>query len=162
VLPVTRTLLAFALLATLAPVAVRARLGDNLSQLRSRYGRPAPQAHRDPTSAVWFFEGEEGELVFTVTFNAKGESIAEGLKPVKRAHFPADTVQDFIDLQMAPYRGSQTTRAVKPGEKYNFGGKTMVCAEQESVLVDEPNRILIVWTRIGLLSVMAVRPEMIR
>jgi len=155
--------LLFLLLAGLLFTPAHARLGETLAQLKQRYGSPAPQARRDPGSAAWFFEGEDGELVFSVTFNAKGESIAEGLKPLKRARFPQNTVQDFIDLQMAPYRGSKTLRSFnKPGEKYTFAGKTLDCGEQESVIVDEPNGILIVWTRAGLPSVMAVRPEMLR
>jgi hypothetical protein len=162
VFPAPRFLLALALLASLIPTTGHARLGETLAQLKQRYGTPAPQARRDPGSAAWFFEGEDGELAFTVTFNAKGESIAEGLKPLKRALFPQNTVQDFIDLQMAPYRGSKTLRAFQPGDKYTFAGKVFACGEQESALVDEPNGILIVWTRSGVPSVMAVRPEMIR
>lgn len=161
-LPASRSLLAIALLASLILTTGQARLGETLAQLKERYGKPAPQARKDPGSAVWFFEGEDGELAFSVTFNAKGESIAEGLKPLKRARFPQDAVDNFLDLQMAPYRGSKTTRTVKPGEKYTFAGKTLVCAEQESIVVDEPNGILIVWTHTGLISVMAVRPEMLR
>jgi len=157
-----RSLLVVILLGPLALTSVHARLGENLAQLRLRYGKPAPQERRDPTSAVWFFEGEDGQLAFSVTFNAKGESIAEGLRPLKRARFPEGTVQDFIDLQTDPYRGSKTLRAVKSGEKYTFAGKPMVCGEQESVVVDEVNGILVVWTHTGLTSVMAVRPEMLR
>lgn len=158
----SRSLLTLALLASLVVTTSQARLGETLAQLKARYGRPAPQERKDPRSAVWFFEGEEGELAFSVTFDAKGLSIAEGLKPLKQARFPANTVEDFFDLQMEPSRGSKTSRTVKPGEKYTFAGKTFICAEQESVVVDEPNALLIVWTHTGLTSVMAVRPEMLR
>ena len=157
-----RSLLSLTLLASVALTSAHARLGENLTQLRARYGKPAPQERRDPSSAVWFFEGEDGQLAFSVTFNAKGVSIAEGLRPIKRARFPEGTVQDFIDMQMDPYRGSKTLRNLKSGEKYTFAGKPMVCGEQESVLVDEANGVLIVWTHAGLTSVMAVRPEMLR
>jgi hypothetical protein len=148
--------------ACLVFTTAHARLGETLAQLKVRYRDPAPQAHRDPSSAVWFFEGEDGELVYNVTFNAKGLSIAEGLKPVKRARFPKETVQDFITLQLEPYRGSPTTRILNPGDKYTFAGRTMVCGEQEYVVVDDPNGVLIVWSRSGMPSVIAIRPEMLQ
>jgi len=157
-----KRLLSIILPACLVLTTAHARLGETLAQLKARYRDPLPQAHRDPGSAVWLFEGDDGQLVYTVTFNAKGLSIAEGLKPLKRALFPRDTVQDFIDMQLEPYRGSKTTRTLKPGEQYTFAGKTMVCGEQESVVMDEPNGVLIVWNRSGLPSVIAIRPEMLQ
>ena len=154
----TAALLACLTLATTG----QARLGETLDQLKEHLGRPEPLLRKDANSAVWFFEGEDGQLLYTVTFNAKGESIAEGLKPLKRARFPQDMVQGFIDSQTAPYRGSKTIRTVQPGEKYRFAGKALVCGEQEVVVVDDPNGLLIVWTRDGIPSVMAVRPEMVQ
>jgi hypothetical protein len=157
-----RLLLAGLLISLTLATTGQARLGETLDQLKERLGKPEPQLRKDASAAVWFFEGEDGQLLYTVTFNAKGFSIAEGLKPLKRARFPKDTVQDFIDSQTAVYRGSKTILTVKPGEKYRFAGKVLVCGEQEVVLVDDPNDLLIVWTRGGIPSVMAVRPEMVR
>lgn len=156
------SLLVAALVFIAATATSHARLGETFDTLKGRLGKPAPQARKDTSAAVWFFEGQDGELIYTVTFNAKGVSIAEGLKPSKYAMFLQNTVRDFIDGQLAPYRDSKTTRVVKPGEKYIFGGQGYVCGEQEQVIVDDPNEILIVWAKGGLPSVIAVRPEMMQ
>ena len=154
--------LTIVLLAGLLITPGQARLGESIVKLKERFGQPASQGRKDSNAAVWFFEVEDGQLVYTVTFNAKGQSIAEGLKPLKHAQFKRETVQDFIDSQMEPYRGSKTTRTVKPGENYSFAGKLLICAAQESIIVDDPNGILIVWTRGGLPSVIVVGPEMMK
>lgn len=151
-----------ALLACLSVTTSHARLGETIAQLRERFGSPAPQIKKDDTSAVWFFEIQDGQLAYTVTFNAKGESIAEGLKPLKRALLGRDHAMNFVDGQLLPYRDSPTKHVVKPGEKYTFGGKEFICLKEEYVVVDEPNRILVVWTHTGLISVLAVSPEMIK
>ncbi len=161
-LPAPRSLLVAALVLFAAAASSFARLGETFDTLRERMGKPAPQLKRDPSSAVWYFEGQDGLLVYSVTFNAKGVSIAEGLKPDKHAMFLHNTVEDFIAGQLVPYRGSKNTLTLHPGEKYSFAGKAFVCGEQEQVIVDDPNGILIVWTRGGLPSVIAVRPEMVR
>jgi hypothetical protein len=147
--------LILALLACLLLVPARARLGEKLDELKKRYGTPAPQAQKDSGSAVWFFEGEDGQLAYSVRFDAKGRSIAEGLKPVGYAIFSRNTVQNFIDGQLAPYRDSKTMLRVNPGEKYGFGGKSYVCGSQEMVIVDDANNLLIVWSRGGVPMVLA-------
>lgn len=155
----TRHLLFLLLAAGLVPTSY-AVLGESAAKIRERFGKPMPQVHNDPTSQVWLFEGEDGQLVYSVTLDAKGISIAEGLKPLKLAKFPRATVQDFIDGQLAPYRGSKTVLTPKAGEKYTFGGKVFVCGDHESIVVDDPNRILIIWSTGGAPSVIAVRPEL--
>lgn len=157
-----RRLLALALLTSLPFATAHARLGETAATLRERFGRPNPQINRDDSTATWFFEAQDGQLVYTVTFNAKGISIAEGLKPLKRAILGRQNAQDFIDGQLQPYKDSKTQRVVKPGEKYKFGGKEFICLKEEYVVVDEPNNILVVWTHTGLISVLAVSTEMIR
>jgi hypothetical protein len=137
-----------------------ARLGESLTKLKEHFGKPQPQAQKD--AVFWLFEGEDGQLVYTVTLNAKGVSIAEGLKPLKFARLTRENAENFIDGQLGPHRGSKTARTVNPGEKYVFAGKSFVCAEQEYVIVDDANGILIVWTKGGLPYVMAVSPEMIK
>ena len=158
----TRRLIFTLLVALAALASAHARLGETATTLRERFGRPEPQVHRDDTTAVWFFEAQDGRLVYTVTFNAQGISIAEGLKPLKRAILGKENAQNFIDGQLQPYKDSKTQRIVKPGEKYKFGGKKFICLKEEYVVVDEPNNILVVWTHTGLISVLAVSAEMIK
>jgi hypothetical protein len=159
VLPAHRIVLI--LLSCLVLSTGHARLGETLAKIKERYGKPAAQTRKD--AAVWFFDTEdERQLVYTVTFNANGRSIAEGLKPLKRAVLTQDAAQRFIDGQIEPYRESKTMRTVRPGENYVFARQQFTGAEQEIVIVDDPNGILIVWTRGGLPSVMAVSPEMFK
>ena len=137
-----------------------ARLGETVGQLKNRLGKIVDQPRKD--TAIWLVETRGGTLSYTVTFDAKGRSIAETLKPVQSADFSRETAQGFINLQLEPYQGSKTTYAVRPGEKYGFAGKSFVCSPQQWVIVDEPNGILIVFTQGGSPSVMAVRPEFMR
>jgi hypothetical protein len=155
-----RSLLVAALVFSAAATFAHARLGESLAKLKEHFGKPQPQAQKD--AVFWLFEGEDGQLVYTVTFNAKGVSIAEGLKPLKFARLTRQNAENFMDEQLGPLRGSKTARTVNPGEKYVFAGKSFVCAEQEYVIVDDANGILIVWTKGGLPYVMAVSPEMIK
>jgi len=156
----SRSLLLAALVLSAASTSVHARLGDTLAKLTEHFGKPPPQEKK--AAVFWLFEGEDGQLVYTVTFNAKGVSIAEGLKPLKYARLPRETAENFIDGQLGPLRGSKTSKVVNPGEKYVFAGKTFVCAEQEYVIVDDANGMLIVWTKSGLPFVMVVGPEMMK
>ena len=94
--------LIFILLASLMVVSTRAQPGETLDALKKRYGTPAPQDRRDSRSAVWLFEGEDGQLAYSVTFDAHGKSIAEGLKPMRYAIFSRSTVQNFIDGPFPP------------------------------------------------------------
>ncbi len=146
----------------IAPATAHARLGETESELKKRYGNPLPQVRKDAMN--WLFEADEdgGQLLLSVTFNAKGISIAEGLKPLKHAKLSRDAVEGFIDTQLEPYRKAPTVRTIKPGAKYHFGGQDLTCESYELVIVDETNKFLIVWNQSGLPSVVAVRPEMMR
>ena len=141
----------------------QARLGETLGELKKRYDSPAPQIRRDDSKATWLFdEGDNGQLAYTVTFNAKGQSIAEGLKPVKRARFAKETALDFIEQQLAPFHDSKTQQILKPGEKYRFAGQIFICGKEEYVVVDEPRGLLLIWSKVVDPAVMVVSPEMFR
>jgi hypothetical protein len=144
----------------LTAVPARAVLGENLEQLKAHMGKPEPQTRKD--AAVWFFEVEDGRLVYTVTFNDKGLSIAEGLKPLKRAIFTSKAAQDFIDAQLTLAKDSKTLRTFKPGDTYAFGGKAFTCGPQEYVHVDEANDLAIIWNRTRLPTVIAIRSVMVQ
>ena len=148
------------LLAATTTTVGHARLGENLAELKKRFGNPAPQVQPRKDQATWLFEGEGGQLSYSVTFNAKGLSIAEGFKPLKRTIFGRRVAMDFIDAQLAPLRDSKSRRVVKPGETYHFAGKTMVCGNREYIVVDEPNDTLVVWNEDGVPSVIVVAAEM--
>lgn len=153
--------LLFLLSAGWLTVTVQARLGETLADLKKRYDNPAPQIRKDDTNATWLFdEGDSGQLAYTVTFNAKGRSIAEGLKPVKRARFSKETALDFIDQQLAAYRDSKTQRIVKQGEKFRFAGQDFTCGREEYVVLDEPRGLLLIWSQVVDPAVMVVSPEM--
>jgi hypothetical protein len=144
----------------LAAVPARAVLGENIEQLKAHMGKPESQTRKD--AAVWFFEVEDGRLVYTVTFNEKGLSIAEGLKPLKRAIFTSKAAQDFIDAQLTLVKDPKTVRTFKPGDTYTFGGKAFTCGPQEYVTVDEASDLAIVWNRTRLPTVIAFRREMLQ
>ena len=157
-----KKILLLLLLSTTIAAPAFARLGETQAELKKRYGTPLPQVRKE--ALVWLFEADEdgGQLLLSVTFDAKGVSIAEGLKPLKHAKLTRDSVEGFIDLQLEPYRKSPTVRTVKPGTKYRFAGKDLTCAEHELVIVDDPNSLLIVWNQSAVPSVMAVTPVMMR
>ncbi len=155
-------MLASILLAVL-PARLPAGLGETLDDLKKRFGPPERQEHPQKGTEMWFIETEMSHrLVYTVTFDPKGRSIAEGLKPVRRANLTAGHAQDFIDSQLAMHPGTGTTRAVKPGEKYTFAKQEFVCAEHEAVLVDETQDFMIIWNKSSQPLVMAVRAEMLQ
>jgi len=155
-LPALRSLLAAALVAVATPGF--ARIGESLDLLKTRFG--SGPAHDSPKHmAVWFIESIDGPLVYTVTLNAKGISIAEGIKPLKRAILTPKIARDFLADQMTLIKDSQTARVVKLGEKYSFAGQSFTCNEGEYVVVDEPNGLLLVWAQAGIPSVMAVTKE---
>lgn len=156
-----RTLLVV-LLGLLTFCPVHARLGDTLEQLKIRYGKPEQQIQPRKDLAIWLFEAEDGQLMFNVTLDASGHSIAEGLRPVKRAIFTKDIAEDFIQGQIAPYRGSKTMHTFKGGEKYQFAGQIFTCGEGEVTIADDGNGIMIIWTQKGVPSVMAVTSSMVR
>ena len=144
-------------LACLTVISAHARLGETLSEMQKRYGRPEPQVKTNKSAATWYLEGEEGQLIYTATFDAKGKSIGEGMKPVRYAKFTPQTVRLFIETQLAPYQNSKTLRTIKPGEKYVFAGKQYTASPEETVIVDDANDLLIVWTQGATPSVMAIR-----
>jgi hypothetical protein len=154
------TRIAFALLLALTAATGFARVGDPLAKLKERFGK-APDPQSPKGMAVWFIESIDGALVYTVTLNAKGISIAEGIKPLKRAVLTAEIAQDFVNDQMVLLKDSKTARQVLPGEKYEFAKQSFVCAEKEFVMLDEPRGLLIIWSRADIPSVMAVTRELL-
>ena len=158
-IPRSRLLLVL-LLAVLGAVAADARLGETMGDLKKRFGSPVPATQARKDQAFWVFEGDDGQLMYSVTFNAKGQSIAEGLKPLKRARFNRTIALDFIDSESVVLGNSKTTRELKPGDVYGFGGKKYVCGEQEYVVVDEPRGVLIIWSQGGIPNVLVLAPEM--
>ncbi len=155
-----RSLLVAALVFSATATPGFARLGEPLARLRERFGK-APERESPKNMAVWFIESIDGPLVYTVTLNAKGVSIAEGIKPLKRAVLTAKIAQDFLEDQMTLLKDSKTVRVVKPGEKYVFAKQSFDCAEGEYVVLDEPNGLLLIWSRAGIPSVMAVTRELL-
>ena len=151
--------LILALLAGLIATTAHAALGETLAQLRERIGKPEPQTRKD--AAVWFFEVQDGRLVYTVTFDDKGQSIAEGLKPLRSALFAREAAEDFISSQVAPIKSSKTLLVLKPGDKYTFGGKQFTCGPEEYVTVDDANDLVVVWNRSRDPSVIAFRRAML-
>ena len=149
-----------ALFAGLAATTGRAVLGETLAQLKEHMGKPEEQPRKD--AAVWFFEVEAGRLVYNVTFDDKGRSIAEGVKPLKQAVFTGKAAQDFIGAQLALVRDSKTVRTFQPGESYVFGGKSFTCGEQEFATVDDANDLAVVWNRSRSPSVIAFRSVMVK
>lgn len=137
-----------------------ARIGDPVAKFTERFGK-GPERESPKGMAVWFIESIDGPLVYTVTLNAQGVSIAEGIKPLKRAILTAKIAQDFMAEQMTLLKDSKTARVVKPGEKYEFASQPFVCAEGEYVVLDEARGLLLVWVRNGIPSVMAVTPEVL-
>ena len=151
-------LLLVLLLAVLAAAPAQARLGETLSEIGKNFGKPQGQPSKGV--AFWMFEGEDGLLNYSVTFNAKGLSIAEGLKPVRRARFSEKTATDFIATQVAHLEDSKTLRIVAVGEKYRYAGQDFVCAPNEYVALDEPRGLLLIWSKVVDPAVMVVAPEM--
>ena len=154
------SLLAAALVVMAAASPGFARIGDPVAKFTERFGK-GPERESPRGMAVWFIESIDGPLVYTVNLNAKGVSIGEGIKPLKRAILTAKIAQDFLDEQLTLLKDSKTARVVKVGEKYEFAKQTFVCAEGEYVVLDEAQGLLIVWVRNGIPSVMAVTRELL-
>ena len=147
----------------LAAVPARAGLGETLDDLKKRFGPPFKQDQPQKGMEMWFIETENSQrLVYTVTFNAEGRSIAEGLKPVRRAVMTTKHAQDFIDSQLAMHKAAGSTRTVKPGERYTFARQVFTCNSHEAVFVDEAQDFMIVWNKGNDPLVMAVRAEMLQ
>src|SRR6188768_2870432 len=144
------------LVAASTALPASALLGETLADIKKRLGPPEMQIEKTKESAYWLFEGDDGQLMYSVTFNAKGKSIAEGLKPLKRARFNRTRVMEFIDAELILVRESPTLRVVKPGEAYKFAGKEFVCAETEYVVVDDKRDTLVMWTQAGVPTVLVL------
>ncbi|MBA3849267.1 MAG: hypothetical protein C0502_04640 [Opitutus sp.] len=144
----------------LAAGAAHARLGETAAEIRQRFGRPESQPNKNVM--VWLIEESAGALVYTVTFDEKGGSIAEGLKPFRQAGFAEQSALNFIEDQLAVLRDPRAARVVRPGESYTFGGETLKCGEHEHIVVDDANDLLLVWTKRPSPSVLAVTHEMLR
>lgn len=155
-----RRLVAFFLLALLATVPLPARVGERAADLRKRFGKPEATPNRNTN--VWLIEAPAGALLYTVTFNSADVSIAEGLKPYRRAVMSERSARDFVADQLAGRENSPTLRTVKTGEPYTFGGEAFVCNEDELVYVDDANDVLIIWTQRPVATVMAVTKEMVQ
>jgi hypothetical protein len=160
VLPAPRSLLVAALVCSIAAIPAFARVGEPLARLKERFGRP-PEAGAPKNMAVWIIESIDGALIYTVTLNAKGISIAEGIKPLKRGLLTTQIAQDFLRDQTFAIKDSKTARVVPAGEKYTFAKQPFVCGANESVVVDDTNGLLIIWSRDNPPSVMAVTREML-
>ncbi|HVZ63988.1 MAG TPA: hypothetical protein VG936_05315 [Lacunisphaera sp.] len=138
-----------------------ARIGESLDLLTKRFGK-SPERDSPKHMAVWFVESIDGALVYTVTLNAKGVSIAEGIKPLKFAQLTEKIATDFLQDQMILLKDSKTARQVKPGEKYSFAGQPFTCGDGEYVVLDEDRGLLLVWSRGAVPSVMAISREMLQ
>jgi hypothetical protein len=147
-------------LAALAALPARALLGETLGDLKKRFGPPEVQMEKRKDNAYWLFEGDDGQLMYSVTFNAQGRSMAEGLKPLKLARFNKARVMEFIESELVLVRDSPTLRRPKPGESYTFAGKALTCAETEYIAVDDKQGILVVWNKSGVPAVLVISPEM--
>ncbi len=155
-----RALLLTGLVLATASAPAFARIGDTLAKLKSHFGA-SPERESPKNMAIWFIESIDGALVYTATFNAQGLSISEGIKPLKRAVLTTKIAEDFIRDQMVPLEGSPTSRVVPPGQAYLFAGQSLVCGENEFVMVDDGRGLLLIWSRGGIPSVMAISREML-
>ncbi len=149
-------------LAVLVFTPARASLGETFDQMKARWGKPEQQQQPRKDQAIWLFEVDDGQLMYSVTFDAKGHSIAEGLRPIKRAVFTKDIAQDFIQGQIARFRDSKTLHTFKTGDQYQFAGRSFTCGDGEIAVVDDANGVMIVWNQKGVPSIMAVSPVMVQ
>lgn len=148
------------LVAGLLGLPAQARLGESLKQITARYGKPASQPAKN--QAMWLFEEGDGQVMYTVTFNEAGSSMAEGFKPARRGTLAKDTAETFIHGQLAGRAKPDGGRVVKTGEQYAFAGKTLVCGAKEFVFVDEAADLLVVWNQDYPGTIMVLSAEMVR
>jgi hypothetical protein len=156
----TRVFLLATLVLATAHTPAFARVGEPLAKLKKHFDT-SPERESPKNMAIWFIESIDGALVYTATFNSQGLSISEGIKPLKRAVLTAKIAEDFIQDQMVPLQGSTTSRVVPPGQTYLFAGQSFVCGESEFVMVDDERGLLLIWSRGGIPSVMAISREML-
>lgn len=151
--------LVFAAAAFVAAPPAHARLGEKAAELRQRFGKPEAQPQKNVL--VWLIEESAGALLYTVTFDEKDLSIAEGLKPFRQAKMAESTARNFIAEQLGALPSDHKARALKPGEAYTFAGDKLTCGTNERVVVDDANGMLIVWTVAPAPSVLAVTRAML-
>lgn len=152
-------LLTLTLLVLWAAGPVHARLGEKMADLRSRFGKPEAQLQKN--AFIWLIEENAGALVYSVTFNEQGISIAEGLKPLRQSKLTEQSAQNFIGEQLATLPAGNTAHEVKTGESYTFAGEKFTCGTNERVVVDDTNGLLIVWTFAPNPNVLAVTRELV-
>jgi hypothetical protein len=149
----------------MAAAPARAVIGETLAEIQKRFGRPDPELQQGSKRnvVVWAIETRQDDrIAYTVTFNGQGRSIAEGLKPIRRALLTDDLAQNFVEDQLAIRASAASTRTPKPGEKYIFAQQEFTCGANEAVWVDETADLMIVWVKGRQPLVMAVRAEMLR
>jgi hypothetical protein len=151
-LPVLLACAAFALPA-------HARIGDKAAELRKRLGKPEAQPQKNVL--VWLVEEPAGALLYTVTFDEKDVSIAEGLKPFRQAKMTDQTARAFIAEQLAALPAGHRARELKSGEAYTFAGEKLTCGANERIVIEAEHGLLIVWNVAPLPSVLAVTREMV-
>jgi len=158
---ISRTCLLGCLLAALAAaVPAQARIGEKAAELRARFGKPEAQPQKNVL--VWLIEEPAGALLYTVTFDEKDVSIAEGMKPFRQARMLEQTVRAFIAEQLSALPDNHQAREPKAGDTYTFAGEKMTCGANEKVVVDDEHGLLVVWTTAPLPSVLAVSREMLQ
>ncbi len=154
------SLLLLALFVVTMVPTVEARLGEKLSDLRQRFGKPQGQPAKD--MQVWLIEEAAGPLLYTVTFGADGRSIAEGLKPYRQARLTEQSARAFIADQFTVLTDPTKVRVIKAGEAYAFAGQAFTCGEGEQAFLDEQGGVLIVWTQRDPMAVMAVTADFVQ
>ncbi len=157
--------LAWLFVTGLAGRPLHAALGETASEIEKRFGRPDPQlqqgAHKNVV--VWAIETPQSErLIYTVTFDRRGRSIAEGLKPGRRAILDEEIAKNFVANQLAVRKDDKTTRLPRPGEKYTFAGELFTRAPNEEVWVDEGNDLMVIRATGREPFVLAVRADFLR
>lgn len=146
------------LLALATAVPVHARVGEKMAELRARFGKPETQPQKNVL--VWLIEEPAGALLYTVTFDEKDVSIAEGMKPFRQARMLEATVRSFMAEQLSALPENHRARELKGGDAYTFAGEKMTCGANEKVVVDDEHGLLVVWTTAPSPSVLAVTREM--
>ncbi len=152
-------ILVWAVFVALAGTTTSARIGEKASELRQRLGKPEAQPQKNVL--VWLVEESAGALLYTVTFDEKDLSMAEGLKPFRQAKMTDQTARAFIAEQLSALPAEHRAREVKSGEAYTFAGEKLTCSTNERIVVDDEHGLLIIWNLAPAPSVLAVTREMV-
>lgn len=140
-------------------VSASARIGEKEAELRQRLGKPEAQPQKNVL--VWLVEEPAGALLYTVTFDEKGLSMAEGLKPFRQAKMTEQTARAFIVEQLGALPANHRARELKSGDAYVFAGEKLTCGPNERVVVDDDHGLLVVWNLAPAPSVLAVTRDMV-